>query len=458
MRRLLCIMTLVLAALALTLCAQSQGITASDDPTVLAEQFVDQLAKGDLTSSSARFDDNMQESITADCLLAAWRSTVSDLGQFKKRGGIRIKLVGAYTVVFVRCEFETDVIDIRVALSDSGKIHAVFFAPSGSAADYRETAAAKRSSEPLATERVVTVGNGKWPLSATITLPEGTGPFPAIVLVHGCGPSDKDELPYVNKPLSDLAQGLAAQGIATLRFDKETFAHSIQTALSKNLTVREEVMDDVVSSLELLRTTNGIDPKRIFILGHSQAGALAPRIAKLAPDLSGLIVMAGPTRRLEDVILEQINYLASLDDTITDVERARIKDARCQFARAKSANLSFTDPPIFGAPPSYWLDLRDYDMFRTAREIPQPMLILQGERDYQVGMTDFERWQDELAARPHVTCKSYPGLNHFFIVGQGKPSLEELRTRGQMSATVIDDIADWVKHQPASGQSTVVSR
>jgi uncharacterized protein len=456
MTRLLCIVALVLAALTPASSVQLRGTTASVDPCALAEQFVDQLASGDLDSVSARFDDTMREAVCASGLQSVWQSIVSESGQFKKRAGTRTKIVGDYTVVFVRCEFENDATDVRVALSISGQVHAVFFAPSESAAQYRETSGAESPINPTVNERDVTVGTGEWPLPATLTLPGGSGAFPALVMVHGFGPSDKDELSYANRPFRDLARGLAARGIATLRYDKQTFAHDIQIALIKNLTVKQEVLDDVVLALGLLRNTNGVDPGRVFVLGHSQGGTLAPRIAKLDPDLAGLIVMAGPTRPLEDVILEQINYLASLDDTITDVEKARIKDARHQAARAKDGNLSLADPPIFGVPTSYWLDLRDYHPFDVAQQIAQPMLILQGERDYQVGMDDFRYWQKELASRPHVTCKSYPGLNHFFIEGHGKPSLEELRARGQISETVIDDIAEWVKRQPAV--SVVASR
>jgi len=454
MTRLLWFLILVLAILAPVSCVRSKGTTASANPLALAEEFVDQLARNDLVSASSRFDDYMRETISTECVHAAWQDVVSESGQFKRRAGTRTKMVSDYTVVFVRCEFERDANDVRVALDGTGRIHAVFFAPSGSAAEYQETTRAGQPVNPTVTERDVTVGGGKWPLPGTLTLPEGSGPFPAIVMVHGFGPSDKDESIYANKPFRDLARGLAARGIATLRYDKQTFAHGIRISLIKDMTVKDEAIDDVVLALGLLRTTDGIDPRRVFLLGHSQGGTLGPRIAKLDPNVSGLIVMAAPTRPLEDVMLQQINYLAALDDTLTDVEKAQIKNARHQAGRAKNGNLSLADPPIFGVPVSYWVDLRDYRPFEVAREIRQPMLILQGERDYQVGMEDFRRWQQELASTQHVTFKSYPSLNHFFIEGRGRPSLEELRAGGQVSETVIDDIAEWVKGQTA----VVVSR
>ena len=102
---------------------------------------------------------------------------------------------------------------------------------------------------------------------------------------------------------------------------------------------------------------------------------LIPRTRRNDPNIAGLIVMAGTTRPLEDVMLEQIEYLGK--------DSLGIKE---QVSKIKAVKAG--DPPVLGAPASYWLDLRDYKPAQSAVELKQPILILQGERDYQVTMQD----------------------------------------------------------------------
>ncbi|MGH9411173.1 MAG: hypothetical protein ACRD1V_17155, partial [Vicinamibacterales bacterium] len=99
---------------------------------------------------------------------------------------------------------------------------------------------------------------------------------------------------------------------------------------------------------------------------------------------------------------------------------------------------------VFHAPASYWLDLRGYDPPTAAKAVKQPMLILQGERDYQVTMDDFAKWKAALGSRPNVAFKSYPALNHLMIAGTGKSLPAEYNTPGHVDAHVVEDIAAWL--------------
>ncbi|HYO12573.1 MAG TPA: YCF48-related protein, partial [Thermoanaerobaculia bacterium] len=98
-----------------------------------------------------------------------------------------------------------------------------------------------------------------------------------------------------------------------------------------------------------------------------------------------------------------------------------------------------------GEPASYWLDLRGYHPPAVARELKQPFLILQGERDYQVTMEDYELWRKALADRKNVTFKAYPDLNHLFMEGKGKATPEEYGRPGHVAAGVVEDVAGWIK-------------
>ena len=137
-----------------------------------------------------------------------------------------------------------------------------------------QVAAAAAQTGP-STERAVAVGAAPG-LPGTLTLPAGTARVPAVVLVHGSGPHDRDETVGVNKPFLDLAEGLAAQGIAVLRYEKRTRVAPL-SFIGRRFTVNDEVVDDAVAAVQLLRTEPGIDPARIVVVGHSLGAVRASR-------------------------------------------------------------------------------------------------------------------------------------------------------------------------------------
>lgn len=212
----------------------------------------------------------------------------------------------------------------------------------------------------------------------------------------------------------------------------------------QTFTVKEETIDDALAAIELLRSIDGVDAERIFVLGHSLGGMLAPRMATHDSRIAGLIILAGVTRSLADLVLEQTIYLASLDGTIDSDEAAGIEEIRGQGERVKKLEISDGEL-VLGAPKTYWQDLAGYNPAAMAQSLTVPMLILQGERDYQVTMVDFKGWTDALQKRDNITLKSYPALNHLFISGSGKSTPIEYKEPGNVAQVVIEDIAAWIK-------------
>jgi dienelactone hydrolase len=405
--------------------------------------FVELLRTENFKAAVVQFDDTMKAAMPEAKLQETWAAVLDQVGAFKSAGKARAEKRGEYVIVFVTCEFQNSPLDIRVVFDQGNRVAGLGFSPV-TPAEYAVPAYVKLDAFR---EKEITIGQGEWALPGTLTMPSGAGPFPLVILVHGSGPHDRDATVGPNKPFKDLAWGLASTGVAVLRYEKRTRQHSAKLASVRSFTVKEEVLDDVLAAVAVMRTTEGIDSKRIFVLGHSLGGMLVPHIGRLDENIAGLIALAGATRPLEDAFPEQYAYIFSLDGNISAEDEKQLNQAKADAAKVKAlkpedANSTVT---IFGAPASYWLDLRGYDPPYLAKTLKQPLLILQGERDYQVTLKDFERWKDELATKKSVSFKLYSSLNHFFISGTGRSTPSEYAQVGHVDEQVIADIAAWIK-------------
>ena len=410
------------------------------DPTASAKTFVTQLSSGDYAGAVKSFDATMKSVMSAEKLSQTWRMLITQAGVFQGQGDTRTAVEQGYQVVYVTCRFEKAVLDTKVVFNNANQISGLWFLPHTAAPQPPPVVKSEIKSDYY-TEKEVTIDDGS-PLPGTLTMPTGKGPFPAIVLVHGSGPNDRDETIGANKPFRDLAHGLAAKGIAVLRYDKRTKVYPTQ--MTNTYTVKEEVVDDTLAAVSLLRKTEGINANRIFVLGHSLGGMVIPRIGLADSGIAGFVIMAGATRPLGETIIRQLNYIFSLDGKVTKEEKQKLADIKAQVAKINSPKLARDGGNILGAPPSYWLDLRGYNPPEAAKNIKQPMLILQGGRDYQVTTEDFSNWKNALSSRKDVTFKLYPALNHLFIEGVGKSTPDEYNKSGHVAPFVIDDIASWI--------------
>jgi dienelactone hydrolase len=437
----------VLFALLVTIAAGVDPALAQQaDQSVLvarAQDVVARLVSGDVEPLLPTMTDKMKGAIDADGLRRLFATVVAQAGAFKSQTGARFESQGVMRVVLVSCAFERANVAIRVAFDPAGRLGGLGVAPPESTAVYAPPAYVTTSAfrdEPF------TVDAGGWPLPGTLSRPTGPGPFPGVVLVHGSGPNDRDGSVGPNKIFRDLAEGLASRGIAVLRYDKRTRVHASRISGLLDFTVKEEAVDDAVAAAKQLRATPGIRADRVFVIGHSLGGMVAPRIAAADPAIAGLIVLAGAVKSLDQAIVEQTRYLVMLDGKVSTEEEAALANVN-KLSTAVRA-LKPGDPPIVmppvSAPASYWLDLRGYDPPAAASLLKLPMLVLQGERDYQVTMEDFGAWQRALGSRANVQLKSYPALNHVFIAGSGPSAPAEYERPGHVDEAVVRDIAAWI--------------
>jgi alpha-beta hydrolase superfamily lysophospholipase len=411
--------------------------------------FFEAVAKHDYEAASKDFDEAVRKASPPEKLKELFETLDKQLGALKSRGEPRLEKVGKYEVVVVPCQFEKMKLDARISFDAEGRIAGYGFVPAAST-EYKAPDYVKRDAFR---EIEVKINEGTaWELPGTLSVPAGRGPFSAVVLVHGSGPNDRDETILGNKPFRDLAWGLSSRGIAVLRYDKRTRVHGSKMIGQDFPTLKEEVTDDALAAVALLRKTNDVDPQRVFVLGHSLGGYVASRIGEADPQIAGLIVMAGNSRPLEDLVVEQLTYIYSLEGP-TDKQKEELEQLKKKAARVKESDLAAETPgkelPL-GVPGKYWLSIRAIQPVETAAKLAMPMLVLQGERDYQVTMADFALWRTGLGTKKNASLKSYPKLNHLFIEGEGKSKPAEYLKAGHVAGEVIDGIAAWIRETPAA--------
>jgi dienelactone hydrolase len=413
----------------------------------LGKTIVQQLAAHEFSKVAAQFDEAMLAALPEAKLATVWDQLTGQVGILRSITGTRVEEVKEYRHVFVTCQFEKALLDTKLVFDSKQRVAGLFFTPSQPPVAWTPPDYARPSAVH---ERAVTVGTAPWELEGTLTLPTGRGPFPAVVLVHGSGPQDEDETIGPNKPFRDLALGLAGRGIAVLRYVKRTAKYAGALRLeSGEFTSQQETVDDARAAVAVAAHQPEVDPRRVYVLGHSWGGTMAPRIARGNSQVAGMIVMAGSTKPFEKSVVDELHYLARLDPK--NVDPKLVAEAEEAARQVESPALSAkTMVKILGTsiPGSYFLDLRGYHPGEVAAQSGLPILILQGGRDYQVTDEDLAGWKAALAGRPRVTFKVYPGLFHLFMpsksTGNGRGTPADYGQPSHVVEPVVADIAAWV--------------
>jgi uncharacterized protein len=397
----------------------------------------------------ALFVPSLRELVSAEALEVAWAAELARRGPVTAVGApVSEPAHAGVLVVKVPVTCERGEFTLVVSATEAGQLAGLQLAPAGAAAPVAPWAAPDYADPATFAEEDVTVGSGPLAVGGTLSLPHRRGPGPAVVLLAGSGAHDRDETIGRNKPFKDLAWGLAGRGVAVLRFDKVTYAHPSEVQAAGDFTVAEEYVPHAVAAIALLRQHPAVDAERVFVLGHSLGGTVAPRVAAAEPSVRGLVILAGGAQPLQWAAVRQVRYIASLDPDTAAASEPVIAAFSEQARRVDSPGLSASTPAgelPFGVPAGYWLDLRDYQPVAVAAGLDKPMLILQGGRDYQVTVADdLARWEAGLADRPDVTIRVYAADNHLFFPGAGPSSPAEYEPAQHVDPAVVHDVADWL--------------
>ncbi|PJK01714.1 hypothetical protein CO611_01125 [Lysobacteraceae bacterium NML03-0222] len=400
-----------------------------------AETLLDHLDRGEFAKAHAMLDAAMQSAISQEQLRQVWQS----LGAAGERSGSRIEAQGQVYVSQTVLQRADSRWMATVNIAADGKISGLWVKPMLAS----QPAPAIPADAPYR-ESETRIGDEARGLPATLSMPKGEGPFPAVVLVHGSGAHDRDERIGPNRPFMDIARALASAGIAVLRYDKRSHARPGDYAQGVN--IDSETTDDALAAVAHLRSLPGIDGKRVFVLGHSQGGMMAPRIGLRDDTIAGLILFAAPARNLLDILLEQnLRLLQMQGQENTPAGMAHMQKMKSDIAAVRAGK---ADARLMNLDSRYWQSVDAVDPLREAKASRQPLLILHGGHDIQVVDADWQAWHMAFAGDARASLRHYPRLNHLGMESAAGAGLESYDIPGQVDANLLADIIHWVKSLP----------
>ena len=437
--------TLSLVLLVLCLAAVPvKGDFSEQELIMRGEEVLNLLREGKYAEIPTYFNKTLRDQLSPQELQEIWETLPEQVGEFEEVLAIQVMPVQDHKVVVLSCSFPVMNLDLQLSFDQKGEIAGFFLTPSQYQGEYTPPSYAEQDKF---TEEEVEFGQDPWKLPGKLTLPAGEGPWPVVIIIGGSGPTDADGSLGPNRPYKDMAWGFGSDGVAAFRFAKRTHVFQQEIAGKEDFTVQEEYVEDVLAAIAYLQERDEIDLERIFLAGHSQGGMMLPQIAEKTDIPRGLIFLAAPARALEDLILEQYNYLVELEGRNEEMEK-QLQKIAAQVEKIKDPDLSPAIPPeeLLGIEALYWLDLREYDQLETVQKIEIPMLFIQGGRDYQVTDEDYSLWQKALANRNDVIFEFFPELNHIFHTGEGMAVPGEYLQPGYVDSGLLERIIKWVEN------------
>src|SRR5258708_2301744 len=302
-------------------------------------------------------------------------------------------------------------------------------------------------------------------LAATLTIPEGKGPFPAVVLITGSGAQDRDEALAGHRPFLVLSDYLTRHGIAVLRADDRGTAKSTGSFAGSTTA---DFATDTEAGIAFLRGRKEIDPHKIGLVGHSEGGIIGPMVAARNPDVAFIVMMAGSGVSGDEVLIEQAQLIAEaggIDREAVDKIGTRQR-AIMLLARREKKPAAFDRGPRQNFPgqipeeqmgtavkqmTSPWMRyFIEYDPAIALRKVKCPVLALNGSKDLQVPPKQnlpAIRKALEAGGNTHFEVVEMPGLNHLFQTAKtGSPS-EYFQIEETIAPAVLEKIAGWIGKQ-----------
>tara|TARA_B100001109_G_scaffold237233_1_gene218216 strand:+ start:3831 stop:5177 length:1347 start_codon:yes stop_codon:yes gene_type:complete len=411
-----------------------------DQSNAISSQLIEALNGNDYNKMEVLFSPKLKEALTEKKIFGLWQSLNEQHNGFEKTLNFKIKLTAEHTYLLAGILFQDETkLDLQYTLNEENEVNSLriipysnpneWNPPSYSVLDQIETKAIK-------------IGTNS-PLLAELVSPASKKSSSIVIMVHGSGPNDMDESLGPNKLFKDLAYGLATNGISSIRYNKRSFDYQNDMAKRMN---EIDFNDIVVNDARIaIKEAKSLGYQKVFLLGHSLGGHLAPRIVD-GLSLSGVIIMAGNSSPLQDLLLPQFEYLMENDPNtpITEFQLNILKTQIDNLAKGEFDENTVGPLLPLSLPGKFWLSLKDYNPIKTARSHDFPYLILNGDRDYQVTVDEANQWKNGSKHEKSQTI-IYKDLNHMFYAGEGLCIPSEYEEKHEMNVAVLKDISSWIK-------------
>ncbi len=336
---------------------------------------------------------------------------------------------------------------------------------------------ASAQAPPPYREEEISVTNGSITLAGTLTIPEGRGPFPAVVLLTGSGPQDRDEGVFGFKVFRVMADHLTRQGIAVYRYDDRGVGHSTGRL---DLSTTADFAGDALSAIAMLKARPEIDGRHIGLLGHSEGATVAAIAAGRSPDVTFAVMLAGPGlpgadvtrqqaadgarslgadeeivarivaahRRVTEAVLANVGgepldqavkeLIGAQYDSLPAAQRAALGDRQAFIDRSyRQASVQLTSP---------WMKfMLDFDPVTMLRQVRCPVLALFGSLDMQVPPAlNQAPVRAALAGDADATVKVYDSANHLFQAARTGLVTEYATLDKAFVPGLLDEVSTWI--------------
>lgn len=391
-------------------------------------------------------DATMKRYMDANQLEATWNSLIENYDTIQFINETIITQKDSFKITETKIDFVKKSFLFKLTINNKGEISGMYFLNTKlkyTPPDYINTLNFIETKIAVPAENIISEG--------VLSLPKAQQNVPLVIIVGGSGGTDKDGTLGPNKPYKDIAWALAAKGIAVYRYDKRT-ANPANLKGIKNLNdflLYEEYVEDLKNIVAYFSEDKRINPKQIFIAGHSQGGFMLPYFTKACPKIKGVISLAGNYSNVVDLMAYQFEYLKQF---LPDSASKQAYDVLIKKAEYMKLNISSTqinkDSMIPGLTMAYVKDMMTNGPEKLHVVLhKKPALFIQGERDYQVPMSEFELWKKAMQKSCCSTFISYPKLNHLLMEGEGISKPTEYNKPNNVPEYVVDEIATWVKKQ-----------
>lgn len=397
-----------------------------------AQKHIQFLVDGEWQKVIDECNDNVKKQIDSTGLETAWKQVTATAGGYINPYSEEYSTKDGLATVSTVLEFENTGVMASITYDKDGKIRGIWFnlAPIKTVVTETDNFA----------EKEITVG--EYNLKGVVTLPKNIENYPVVVFVQGSGPSDYDETIGGNKPFKEMAHYFADNGIASVRINKRFFQNP--ELAKENVTIYDEYMDDIYAAIDWAKNNVSED---VYVIGHSLGAMSGPKIA-LDNGAKGLVMLAGTTRELEDVVYDQNIAILKINEEYSDKEKKKIEEAIAKGTKEVKELKEGDKKAVLGIPASYWLSLRDLDAENILKnKLDIPVLALQGEEDFQVYYEkDFIPMKEELKDKENISFISYEGLNHLFMpqTRPGAIDISEYAQENHIPENVLEDITNFI--------------